>query len=204
MKGRIEERARPCYDGSAWVAPTYYDLPQVAYVQEVPTFPYIRSDGAAFQRMNDLEERLNDLTVIFQAAAVGRPIAVTCWFEYLDHDLEYSEWENAFSWLLPEVHPRVLRGCGYRRDPVANIVTDFDALAPKRGDSALRSMERFRLSQCRRQPIDRVLDLALAFEIAVSDEGSGEHIPPGWKVSVRTAQIVGGSLSARQKTPEVR
>jgi hypothetical protein len=81
IKGRIQERALSCYDGSAWMTPTYYDLPDAAYVEEVIRFPYIRSDGAAFQRMNVLERRLNDLVVILQAATVGRPITVACWFE---------------------------------------------------------------------------------------------------------------------------
>ena len=197
MKGRLEERAKPCYDGSAWIAPTYYDMPDAAYVEEVAKFPFIRSDGAAFQKMNDVEEGLNDVAVILQGAALGQPIAVACWFEYLDHDLEYSEWESAFSWLLPEVHPRVHRGPVVEGGRLQASITAFEALAPKRRDILLRSMERFRLSQCRRQPIDRVLDLALAFEIAVSDDG-GEQIPPGWKVSVRTAQLIGGRLSERQ------
>ncbi|MDA9488845.1 hypothetical protein XI08_06395 [Bradyrhizobium sp. CCBAU 11361] len=56
-------------------------------------------------------------------------------------------------------------------------------------------MERFRLSQSRKQPIDRVLDLALSFEIALSDQG--DNAPPSWKVSVRTAQLVGGPVDVR-------
>jgi hypothetical protein len=198
MKGRIEERARPCYDGSAWMTPAYYDLPDVAYAEEVAQFPYIGSDGAAFQRMNDLEERLNDLVVILQAATVGRPIAVACWFEYLDHDLEYAEWENAFSWFLPEVHPRVQRGSVVEGSRIQANLANFDALAPERREGLLRSMDRFRLSQSRRQPIDRVLDLTLAFEIAVSGPG-GEQSPPSYKVSVRTAQAIGGVLSDRRQ-----
>ena len=57
-------------------------------------------------------------------------------------------------------------------------------------------MERFSLSQCRREIIDRILDLALAFEIATSGGGNG---PVGWKVSVRSAQPIGGSLETRQE-----
>jgi hypothetical protein len=57
-------------------------------------------------------------------------------------------------------------------------------------------MERFRQSQCRSKSIDRILDLALAFEIAVSEKG--DNAPPGWKVSVRSAQLIGGPLKQRQ------
>jgi Apea-like HEPN len=58
-------------------------------------------------------------------------------------------------------------------------------------------MERFRQAQGRRQAIDRVLDLALAFEIAVSEKG--DNAPPSWKVSVRGAQLIGGPLKERQQ-----
>jgi hypothetical protein len=57
-------------------------------------------------------------------------------------------------------------------------------------------MNRFMLSQCRHQVIDRILDLTLAFEIAVS--GSADQAPPSWKVSVRSAQMIGGTLKTRQ------
>jgi hypothetical protein len=197
MQSRIKDRARSCYDGSAWMAPTYYDLPDAAYVEQVSQFPYIRRDGAAFQRMNDLEERLNDVVVLLQATTAGRPVVAASWFEYLDHDLEYAEWENSFSWLLPEVHPRVQRGEVTQGGQVQSNVGNFDALPADRRAALLRSMERFRLSQGRRQGIDRVLDLTLAFEIAVSGPG-GEQSPPSYKVSVRTAQAIGGPLQDRQ------
>jgi len=45
--------------------------------------------------------------------------------------------------------------------------------------------------------IDRILDLTLAFEIAVS--GKGEQAPQSWKVSVRCAQMIGGPLWDRQE-----
>ena len=42
-----------------------------------------------------------------QASSVGYPLAIAGWFEYEDRELEYTEWENSFTWLLPEVHPYV-------------------------------------------------------------------------------------------------
>jgi hypothetical protein len=73
----------------------------------------------------------------------------------------------------------------------------FWSLPPDWRGDLIRSMERFTLSQCRRQIVDQVLDLAIAFEIAVS--GKGDNAPQSWKVAVRSAQLIGGQLDQRQQ-----
>jgi hypothetical protein len=107
MRGRLAERARRCYDGSSWMTQNYFDIPSAAYVEQVDQFPYIRSDNASFLKMNDLIWRVHEFSIVAQAACVGQPLAVASWFEYADRDLEFSEWENTYTWLLPEVHPHV-------------------------------------------------------------------------------------------------
>lgn len=62
-------------------------------------------------------------------------------------------------------------------------------------------MDRYTLSQCRHALIDQVLDLALAFEIAVSQKG--DNIPVRWKVSVRTAQLIGETVDQRKDVRRV-
>jgi hypothetical protein len=107
MKNKISERARPCYDKSIWMAQNYYDKPVAAYLEEVADFPYIGTDGACFRIMNDLVEAAHELGVLIQAACVGYPLAIACWFECADRDLEYAEWENMYDWLLPEIPPHI-------------------------------------------------------------------------------------------------
>jgi Apea-like HEPN len=198
MRGRLVERARPCHDGSAWIAQNYFDVPSAAYVEQVDRFPYIRGDNASFLEMNDLVWRLHELSIVAQAACVGQPLAVAAWFEYADRDLEFSEWENTYTWLLPEVHPHVKRAALADSDLIRTSLGNYDGLAEEQRALLFRSMERFRLSQTRRDDVDRVLDLALALEIAVSEKG--DNASPSWKVSVRAAQMIGGTLAARQQT----
>jgi hypothetical protein len=61
-------------------------------------------------------------------------------------------------------------------------------------------MGRFELSQCRNTLVDRILELELAFEIALS--GPGPEAAVSWKVSVRCAQLIGGPIAARQAIRE--
>jgi hypothetical protein len=197
MRGRLIERAKQCYDGSIWIAHNYFDLPSAAYVEQIDDFPYIRADSAAFAKMNEMIWRLQEFSIVTQAACVGRPLAVAFWFEYADRELEYSEWENTYTWLLPEIHPHVKRAITTDSTRIQTTLSRYELLSQEQRARLLRSMERFRLSQTRNQSIDRVLDLALAFEIAVSEKG--DNAPPSWKVSVRSAQMIGGPLAARQQ-----
>jgi len=179
------------------MAQNQYDMPLAAFVEEVPSFPYIRTDIACLRLMAELESKAHELSVLIQAASIGHPLAFASWFEYADRDLEFSEWENTFTWFLPEIAPRVKRHSPADVGAILTNLAAYNALSQKRRVTLRRSMERFRLSQCRREAIDRVLDLALAFEIAVSDQS--ERMPVGWKVSVRSAQLIGGPLPVRQQ-----
>jgi Apea-like HEPN len=196
MQRRISNWAKPCYDGSAWLSHSYYDVPGAALVRELSSFPYIGTDYAPFAKIAELEQEASDFWTLVEAASVGHPLAIGCWFEWADRDLEFSEWENTINWILPEIPPRVSRSTPVDMRAIQENLGNYAALPANLQSVILRSMKRFALSQCRHQPIDHVLDLALAFEIAVS--GEGDHAPPGWKVSVRSTQLIGGTLEKRQ------
>lgn len=201
MKYRLSERAKPCYDGSHWLAQTYFDKPTAAIVETIENFPYIREGSTAFQVMQDRIWKAYQFSTIAQAASLGHPLAVACWFDYADRSLEYSEIDNSLTWLLPEIHPRVRSCAPIDVTEITSHLAQYDALPAAQSSRLFRSMERFGLSLCRTQTIDRVLDLALAFEIAVSEKG--DNAPPSWKVSVRSAQLIGGPLLERQNTRSI-
>lgn len=142
--------------------------------------------------MNGAMKEIDDFSVLLQASCIGNPVAAACWFEYADKELECAEWENSLTWLLPEIHPSVRPVTTADADRITRNFGRYTALNRDQRSRLLRSMERFRLSQSRKQPIDRFLDLALAFEIALSEE-QGDNAPPSWEESVRSAQLVGGS-----------
>ena len=198
MKSRIAERATPCYDGSAWLAHNYFDVPRVAFVRDVPKFPYIGTDGACFAQINKMQMEVHDIWTIIQSVTVGQPLAIGCWFEYADSDLDLAGWQNSLAWVLPEIHPYVATFAPVRGTTIQENLRRYALLPVDLQSDLLRSMNRFTLSLCRHQIIDRVLDLALAFEIAVSGKAP-DQAPPGWKVAVRSAQLIGGPLDARQR-----
>jgi Apea-like HEPN len=197
MQSKILERAQRCYDGSAWMAQTYYDLPTAAFVETIENVPYVSRDDSAFQLLQQLVWNAHELSILIQGACVGRPLAAACWFEYADREFEYTEWENEFTWLLPEIHPHVKLCTLADVDAIQASLASYSNLPEDQRARLFRSMERFRLSQCRGDIVDRVLDLTLAFEIAVSEKG--DNAPPSWKVSVRSAQMIGGPIVGRQQ-----
>jgi hypothetical protein len=197
MKGRITERAKPCYDGSVWISHSYFDTPRAAFVKEVPQFPYIGADGACFNTIAQLQQEARDLWVIIESVSIGHPLAIGCWFEYADRGLDLAEWQNAIAWILPEIHPRIMSCTPASAARIQDDLRRYAALPTGLQFDLLRSMNRFTLSHCRHQIVDRILDLTLAFEIAVSGD-SEQSAPPGWKVSVRSAQLIGGLLKTRR------
>ncbi len=197
LKGRLVERSRTLYDQTIWRSPTYHDVPETAYVETVPHFPCIGSKS--FESMRNLYEKTGNLVSLLQAST-GTEIVGACWLEYRNPDLEFSSVNSSFFWLLPEVHPRVRQTVVADPQLILTNIAHFGDLPGKRKDNVLRSMHRFRLSQSREQTADQILDLTLAFEIAVS--GGGEKTTPSFKVSVRTAQAIGGALSERKSTRE--
>jgi hypothetical protein len=196
MKGRILERAKDITSKAAWLSHTHFNVPQVALMRDVSRFPYISSDEAAYIQIGQFENEARDICTIVEAASVGHPLAAGCFFEYADQDLDIELWQNPIAWILPEIHPFVSASTKSNGRAIQDDLRRYYALPSEMRDNLLRSMSRFTLSQCRRQMVDRVLDLTLAFEIAVS--GGGEMAPPSWKVSVRSTQLIGGPISERQ------
>jgi hypothetical protein len=196
MKTRTDERARESHDGAVWRAYNFFDKPTAAHVIALHDFPYIGGVEEAFSRIAEAESIARNFWLFIQAALVGHPLAIACWFEYQDDSLDFNDWQNSLAWILPEVHPRVEKVTRVTEAPIKEKMERFEALPMEARDQLLRSMGRFELSQCRTTLVDCILELELAFEIALS--GPGPEAAVSWKVSVRCAQLIGGPVAVRQ------
>ncbi len=196
MKGRTDERARESSDGAVWRAYNFFDKPTAAHVIALPDFPYIGGVDEAFWRIKVAEYAARDFWLFMQATLVGHSLAIACWFEYEDNSLDFNNWQSSLAWILPEVHPRVEKVTRVTVASIKEKLASFGALPTKLRNQLLRSMGRFELSQCRNTLVDRILELELAFEIALS--GPGPEAAVSWRVSVRCAQLIGGPVATRQ------
>ena len=174
-------------------------MPTTAHVIADPEFPYIGADGASFRRINELQRAARDFWLFMQAAIVGHPLAIAYWFEYEDNSLDFNQWQNSLSWLLPEVHPRVAKITRVTGSTIRAKLESFEVLSPKLRARLLRSMGQFELSQYRYALVDRI-ELELAFEIVLG--GPGPKSAVSWKVSVRSAQLIGGTVERRKDIRE--
>lgn len=197
VKDRIVERARPLHNNAAWLTDRWFDKPRAALVKNFSGFPYIRNDNAAFLEINSFINQSRDMLTLIETLSAGHPLTFGYWFEYDDQSLDIESWQNTISWVLPEVVPAVTGWSTINSDQLRQDLAAYSALPDDLRSQLLRSMRRFALSLSRHQMIDRAFDLALAFEIAVSGKGGG-GAPPGWKVAVRTTQLIGGELGNRQ------
>lgn len=195
-KTRIAERASKRSD-VVWLSTSFYGKPGIAVEMVVRDFPLISSDGACFAVVAELEARAKEFWSVIQATRVGRPLALCAWLDYTDRNFEIAEWEKWEHWILPEMHPHIVSSVAIGVSTIRSSWRSYMALPADMRPDLLRSIDRFVLSLYRRQAIDRVLDLVLAFEIAVGG-GKGDNAPPSWKVAVRSSQMIGGALDVRQ------
>ena len=178
-----------------WYSERHFDVPLVAYIKEIRGVPLISSDYLASAQLNEAAQSARELCRLIEAVGVGRPLPMAYWFEFQDAELGGISNAYFLSWNLPEVHPRVESIARLDASDVSELYSAFQNLAFDWKSDLRRSMDRYTLSQCRHELIDQVLDLALAFEIAVSQKG--DNLPVRWKVSVRAAQLIGGNVEQR-------
>jgi hypothetical protein len=202
MKSRIVSSSKNCYNRSGWKTYNWYDVPHCVVIKKVPAFPYIGADGACFRKITELENEARDLWMFIQSVSVGHLLIMGTWFEYVDATLDINDWSNHLVWMLPEIHPRVDECSEISGASIRNDLLLYKQIPDPMRSVLQRSMDRFILSQCRHKLIDRILDLILAFEIAVSGPGGGKSVP-SFKVNLRSAQLIGGTLDERRKNRDL-
>lgn len=197
FKKLITDRARPFWNNAVWMSQRDFDAPGAAFVRKAADFPYIRTDDASLKTMIALEAEAYNFLIYLQGKAAGQPLTLGYWFTYDDEELDLNSFDNFVSWILPEITPVIRDNVPMDGRTIQQEVKALLAMPEDWRNDLHRSMERYVLSRCRHQLIDHILDLTLAFEIAVS--GKSEQVPQSWKVSVRTAQMIGGPISKKQE-----
>jgi hypothetical protein len=196
MKRRILERAQKLWNGAVFTGNRYFDVPGAAIVKKIADVPYIASPVESFSKFDEVDAELKKALLFLEAVAGSQPLAAASWFQYEDQDLDLNEFENYLNWISKEIEPFVQSHAVVDASSVEKDATAFGSLPNGLKSKLLRSMERFAQSQRRHQLVDQILDLTIAFEIVVGDGGDGGI---GWKVAVRSAQLIGGALAKRQR-----
>jgi hypothetical protein len=199
MRRRIDDHAEQQWNNTVWQSQNYYDRPASAIVRGLDAVSYIGNPETPFQQVDRVHFETRDHLAFLQASITGKPLVACSWFEWEDQTLDFNLHENWLVWNLPEVVPRVETHVVVAAANVAGIAQKFGAVQQAWRRVLVRSMNRFTLSQTRHNMADKALDLALAFEGILSGSSDG---PASWKVAVRSAQIIGGELSARLEIRE--
>jgi hypothetical protein len=196
-KGLIIDRKKWQSSQFVWYSDRHFDPPLAAYVRELKDVPFMAPFESATAQVEEAAQSAIEACRLVEAICVGHPLPLAYWLEFQDseHDLTFTG--ALLTWSLPEVHPRIETVTELNSRTFVGCYDRFQRLSHEWRADLRRSMNRYTLSQCRRELIDRILDLALAFEIAVSQKG--DNLAPRWKVSVRTAQIIGGALEDRKR-----
>jgi hypothetical protein len=195
-KKRAEFSALMDVEDTVWISPWFHSSPNSVLVIDVPDLPFLRARSSRFAEFQSVEIEARKYFALLEALTAAQPIAIGHWFEFDDPRLTIWSEDPSLTWSHAEVPAEIEAAIQVDADEVSDDFERFFELPTGVQSDLLRSLKRFALSQCRRDPIDRVLDLVLAFEIAATKD-AGDHLPPSWKVSVRSAQMIGGPLAQR-------
>jgi hypothetical protein len=195
MKEKITYRATTIWNSTVWMSQLYYDMPAVAMIHRLHSVCYIGNPETFYKQILIAQNQIVEKLVLTQVAVVGEPLVAGGWFEWADSKLDFNRLEKSMFWHIPEVVPRIQRNMHVSPERISEI-SNPSIVKGQWKKVLLRSMHRFVLSQSRRNIPDRALDLVMAFEIAVGG-GPGDNAPASWKVSMRTAQLIGGALDSR-------
>jgi hypothetical protein len=197
MKRRVRAQAQALWNGACWIGQRYFDKPGAAIIKRVRRFPYFGRPDLSAKKIFLLESEVASTTSCLEAVFTRQPLVAGSWFEYEDHELDINAHENYLTWHVPEVEPYIDTATAVTANQVRQDIEAFLRLDGEWRDKIVRSINRFSLSQCRRNPGDKIIDQALAFEILLADENK-LGAPIGWLVGLRGAQFINGTLDERK------
>lgn len=198
MKRRTEERGGKSPGWFTWWSDREWSVPGAAYVAELRSFPFLDA-GATRKKVDGLLEEGRRIWTLIEVLGAKSPLVFGSWFEYENEELDLAVYDTFMTLSTPEIPPKIKYQTALEPSAFSALLDSFRALPRDYQNLLLRAADRFCLSKCRWQRVDCVLDLALAYEIAVSGKGD-QGLSPTWKVSTRTAQMVGGDLATRLET----
>mgnify|MGYP003608658306 CR=1 FL=1 len=194
FKRTIINRAKRTDSLVPWQSNAEWQEPTAALVRVIPDWVYIQENPIPdavqwFPTLDDIDF-FAMLTI-----QIGAPIVTGSGSALSDESLDLYSHHHAIYWEHPEVAPIIERVTELDPTLFINQREAFQTLPKKWRQRLLRAAARFSLSQCRQEPVDKVLDLALAYEIVLSSDETNAGI--SWKLAVRAAQIIGGDIDKR-------
>lgn len=199
IKQKLKDFIRAGWNGAVWHSTRFYDTPGAILTRIIPEIPYLGRPDLSYQTLYSLDMETRDRLAFLQVCFTGTPLIGASWFSYEDHELDFNSIENRLQWLVPEVEPIVKSNVAIESTKLAGAVAAHTKLPGKLAKRMIRSADRFVLSQCRYRRVDVAIDLAIAYELLAGSKGDG---PISWKVSLRTAQLIGGTLDERVQIRE--
>lgn len=198
IKQKLKDFIRDGWDG-VWHSTRFYNAPGAILTQIVSEIPYLGRPDISYETLHKLDMETRERLAFLQAYFTGTPLIGASWFSYDDNELDFNSIESRLQWLVPEVEPTVKSHVAIESERLADAVAAHAKLPGNSAKKIIQSADRFVLSQCRYRRVDVAIDLAIAYEILAGSKGDGAI---GWKVSLRTAQIIGGTLDQRLQMRE--
>ncbi len=133
---------------------------------------------------------LRQIRLCLSTVAPSCIVPTISWFQYEDADLNFSLLGAGYSIPFMEIQPTQIRSFGvFSSEEAISLVSKYLLIGGETKSRINRALDRFDRAMRRHQPEDTAVELAIALESLLSDEG-GELT---WKIGLRSALLLAGS-----------
>ena len=183
-----------------------WNSPTAALVKRVEVRPFLliepfQEQAIATTNFNDGFAELNDTRLCLALTGPTALIPGPSWFQYVDPDLEAALLGPATSYSYQEVIPLIAPDAiELDLSGASDLVQAFMALEEKWKSRVRTALERLHLARVRMSPADQAVELSIALETLLGENGS-EAL--GFKLGLRAALLTSDSLEDRLRTRAV-
>ena len=144
---------------------------------------------------------LLDIALALTVVGPRSVISAMKWFSFDDPDLEYALLGSSHSSHMHEIVPsQLVNYPALDPNEAPQIVQGYLALSGTTRDKVRVALQRLDQAQRRRNIGDRAVELSIAFETLLGDDGNTEMTH---KIKVRSVRLLGGTADARKRNADV-
>lgn len=189
----------PNWDSASIPHHSFWRSPKAALVKRytLQQFLYNNEEALSDTELGELGNLFDDIRAALTLVGPCAPNNVGCWFHFDDPYLAAAAGLSYSRGLETDNWPRFTNAIPISAEDLIHVVSTYLSLPQKYRLRLRPALDRFNKALQQRPTGDKALDLAVVLESLIIGDKRGEI---GFRLALRCAQLLSGSLDERRKT----